>query len=63
MARLYADEQFPRKSTEHLRSLSHDVLTVQEAGQVAERVNEAIAKVESLAGQLIRVNRGGNSSS
>lgn len=32
MARLYADEQFPRPVVEHLRSLGHDVLTVQEAG-------------------------------
>ncbi|NEP09634.1 MAG: hypothetical protein F6K14_05265 [Symploca sp. SIO2C1] len=32
MARLYADEQFPRKVSELLRTLGHDVLTVQEAG-------------------------------
>lgn len=32
MARLYADEQFPRPVVEHLRSLNHDILTVQEAG-------------------------------
>ncbi|MEA5451290.1 DUF5615 family PIN-like protein [Leptolyngbya sp. CCNP1308] len=31
MARLYADEQFPRAVSERLRSLGHDVLTVQEA--------------------------------
>jgi predicted nuclease of predicted toxin-antitoxin system len=32
MARLYADEQFPRLASELLRNLGHDVLTVQEAG-------------------------------
>jgi len=31
MVKLYADEQFPRPAVEHLRSLGHDVLTVQEA--------------------------------
>jgi predicted nuclease of predicted toxin-antitoxin system len=33
VARLYADEQFPRPIVEFLRNLGHDVLTVQEAGQ------------------------------
>ncbi len=32
MARLYADEQFPRTVSELLRTMGHDVLTVQEAG-------------------------------
>ncbi|ACK72283.1 conserved hypothetical protein [Gloeothece citriformis PCC 7424] len=32
MARLYADEQFPRQVSELLRTMGHDVLTVQEAG-------------------------------
>ena len=31
MAYLYADEQFPRQVVELLRSLEHDILTVQEA--------------------------------
>jgi hypothetical protein len=30
MARFYADEQFPRSATDHLRLLGHDVLTGQE---------------------------------
>jgi predicted nuclease of predicted toxin-antitoxin system len=34
VARLYADEQFPRAVSELLRSFGHDVLTVQEAGKV-----------------------------
>jgi len=33
MARLYADEQFPRIVVELLRQLGHDILTVQEAGK------------------------------
>lgn len=32
MARLYADEHFPRQVSELLRIMGHDVLTVQEAG-------------------------------
>jgi predicted nuclease of predicted toxin-antitoxin system len=32
MARLYSDEQFPREISEILRTMGHDVLTVQEAG-------------------------------
>ncbi|MBD1807454.1 DUF5615 family PIN-like protein [Microcoleus sp. FACHB-SPT15] len=32
MARLYADEHFPRIVSELLRNMGHDVLTVQEAG-------------------------------
>jgi hypothetical protein len=32
MARIYADEHFPREVVQNLRSLGHDVLTVQEAG-------------------------------
>jgi predicted nuclease of predicted toxin-antitoxin system len=32
MARLYADEQFPRVVSQLLRNMGNDVLTVQEAG-------------------------------
>lgn len=32
MARFYADEQFPLPVVEFLRSLGHDILTVQSAG-------------------------------
>ncbi len=32
MARLYANENFPRQVVEHLRLLGHDVLTTQDAG-------------------------------
>jgi predicted nuclease of predicted toxin-antitoxin system len=32
MARLYADEQFPREVSRLLQFMGHDILTVQEAG-------------------------------
>lgn len=38
MARFYADEQFPVQVVELLRSLGHDVLTVQEAGSANQRI-------------------------
>lgn len=38
MARLYADEHFPRKLSELLRVLGHDVLTVQEAGNANQQI-------------------------
>jgi hypothetical protein len=37
MARFYADEQFPFPVVELLRTLGHDVLTVQEAGKTEKR--------------------------
>lgn len=38
MARFYADEQFPRAVTLRLRSLGHDVFTVQEAGKDNQKI-------------------------
>jgi hypothetical protein len=38
MARLYADEQFPREAVLALRNLGHDVLTVQEAGKANQKI-------------------------
>lgn len=43
MARLFADEQFPRPAVEHLRSFGHDVLTVQEAGKAGASDPEVFA--------------------
>lgn len=43
MARLYADEQFPRPVVEHLRNLGHDVLTVQEVGNAGKSDPEVFA--------------------
>ncbi|MEM6253918.1 MAG: DUF5615 family PIN-like protein [Cyanobacteria bacterium P01_D01_bin.156] len=38
MARLYSDEGFPKKVSEKLKQLDHDVLTVQEAGQANQGI-------------------------
>ncbi len=110
MARFYSNENFPLPVAETLRTLGHDVLTIQETGRAnqslpdkdvlefatkeqravltlnrlhfirlhreqpnhagivvctfdpdfaaqAERIHEAVAGKESLAGQLMRVNR------
>ena len=38
MAHLYADEQFPRQIVQNLRSLGHDVQTVQEAGNAGLKI-------------------------
>lgn len=38
MARLYADEHFPRVAVELLRNLGHDILTVQEAGKAGQKI-------------------------
>ena len=43
MARLYADEQFPRPVVEFLRNLGHNVLTVQEAGQAGSSDPDVLA--------------------
>lgn len=40
MARLYADEQFPKRVVEYLRALGHDVLTVQEAGKANLKISD-----------------------
>ena len=40
MACFYADEQFPRLTSETLRLLGHDVLTVQEAGNANQRIGD-----------------------
>jgi hypothetical protein len=42
MAKLYADEDFPRPVVEELRRLAHDVRTVQEAGQGGQRIDDAL---------------------
>lgn len=40
MARLYANENFPREVVEALRALGHDVLTVLEAGNAGQGVSD-----------------------
>jgi hypothetical protein len=41
MARLYADEGFPKPIVEELRKLGHDVVTAQEAGKAGQRIPDA----------------------
>jgi predicted nuclease of predicted toxin-antitoxin system len=38
MASFYADEQFPKATSIALRSLGHDVLTVQDAGNANQKI-------------------------
>jgi hypothetical protein len=40
MARLYANENFPRRVVELLRQFGHDVLTVQEADNAGQGIND-----------------------
>jgi predicted nuclease of predicted toxin-antitoxin system len=40
MANFYADEQFPKNTTLVLRTLGHDVLTVQEAGKANQKISD-----------------------
>jgi len=59
VAKLYADEGFSFKVTEHLRSLGHDVLTVQEAGQANLRIpdEEILAFATQQGRAVLTVNR------
>jgi predicted nuclease of predicted toxin-antitoxin system len=52
MARLYADEQFPKIVVKLLRALGHDILTVQEAGKANQRIPD-----EDVLGYAIADNR------
>lgn len=38
MARLYADENFPQPAVERLRTLGHDVITVQDVGKARQKL-------------------------
>lgn len=40
--RLYADEQFPRRTVLQLRQLGYDVLTVQEAGNANQAIPDEV---------------------
>jgi Domain of unknown function (DUF5615) len=59
MARLYADEQFPRETVFALRNLGHDVLTVQEAGKANQRIpdDEVLAFATSNQRAVVTLNR------
>lgn len=59
MARLYADEQFPRVVVKLLRNLGHDILTVQEAGKANQRIpdEEVLAFAISDNRAVLTINR------
>ena len=59
MARFYADEQFPKRVGELLRSLGHDVLTVQEAGNANQKIpdEEVLAFAVSIDRAILTLNR------
>ena len=59
MARFYADEQFPFPVVELLRSLGHNVLTVQEAGNAYQGIpdEEVLAFAISQERSILTINR------
>ena len=59
MARFYADEQFPKRVVELLRSLGHDVLTVQEAGNASQKIpdEEVLAFAVTIDRAILTLNR------
>jgi predicted nuclease of predicted toxin-antitoxin system len=59
MAWLYADEQFPRKVSELLREMRHDILTVQEAGNANQGIpdDDVLAFAISDNRAIITLNR------
>jgi Domain of unknown function (DUF5615) len=65
MARLYADEDFDYPVVKELRSLGHDVVTAQEAGQAGQRLPDpavlafAVAQGRALLESNKPVPRGG----
>lgn len=59
MARFYADEQFPFPVVELLRTLGHDVLTVQEAGNADQGIPDdaVLAFATSQKRSILTINR------
>jgi hypothetical protein len=57
MARLYADEQFPRPVVEVLRQLGHDVLTVQETEQTGAADSDVLAFAIAQQRVVVTLNR------
>jgi predicted nuclease of predicted toxin-antitoxin system len=56
---LYADEQFPLPVVKILRTLGHDVLTVQEANKAEQKIpdNEVLSYAISLNRAVLTLNR------
>jgi predicted nuclease of predicted toxin-antitoxin system len=57
MAKLYADEQFPLPVVELLRSLGHNVMTVQQAGNAGGSDPEVLAFAVSNERAVLTQNR------
>lgn len=59
MARLYANENFPRPVVEELRRLGHDVLTIQDTGRAEQAVpdEEVLAFAVRTARAVLTLNR------
>lgn len=57
MVNLYADEQFPLPVVEFLRTLGHDVLTVQEAGNAGSSDPEVLTFAVSSQRLVLTQNR------
>jgi predicted nuclease of predicted toxin-antitoxin system len=59
MAKFYADEQFPFPVVEILRTLGHDVLTVQEAGNAEQGIpdEQVLAFAISQERSILTINR------
>ncbi|PSN17491.1 hypothetical protein C7271_17430 [filamentous cyanobacterium CCP5] len=59
MAKLYADEHFPYPVVERLRTLGHDILTVQEAGKAGLKIpdDEVLAFANSQERAVLTLNR------
>ena len=59
MARLYADENFPLQVVVALRRLGHDVLTVLEAGQANQRIedHDVLAFAVAAGRAVLTINR------
>ncbi|MFZ4558077.1 MAG: DUF5615 family PIN-like protein, partial [Pseudanabaena sp.] len=59
MARFYTDEQFPLPVVKILRTLGHDILTVQEANKAEQKIpdNEVLAYAISLERAVLTLDR------
>lgn len=59
MARLYANENFPRPVVEHLRQLGHDVLTTTQVDQSGEGVPDPAVLAFAIAERraVLTINR------
>jgi predicted nuclease of predicted toxin-antitoxin system len=59
VARLYANENFPRQVVQALRTLGHDVLTVVEAGNANQRIpdDEVLAFAMANERAVLTLNR------